>query len=713
MADRVCEGCGGLFQPKRSDSRFCGRMKEVICPICGKVFTTKCSSDQNKKTCSKECASKSAVKSVKLPPKTCEYCGEEFVPTNPAQRYCKKIHYRRCKICGKDFILDTTKCQSDWPTTCSIECRNIAISANNGMKQDEGKQKFRDSCLAKYGVDHPMRVQEIKNKCVQTNLDNHGGTHFNCTEGYRERAEKTNSIRYGCSWPMQSSEIQEKAKCTTLSNFGVSNPSQSSDILCKIQQTNRLKYGTDWAISSPEVIQKSRETCVERYGAEYYQYTDEFKERFKETSLQRYGVSSPTKSKQIQDKIRQTNIERYGAVRCMCLPEYQKRMKQTNNRLYGVDCFTQTREYAHSQMTDPAKVDKWMEFKSDPISFITDNFDPLPTVSQIADLCGVSDTTVWVHVYSSNAGNLVSKYKSSMETEVIEYIQSVRPDVSIQVHDRDVIRPLELDIFIPELNIAFECNPTFTHNSSLGDCWGGPPKSYKYHQIKTNMCEDEGVFLFHIFGYEWLHKRKIIESMISNLLHVSSNKIFARKCRVVEVTSKQCRDFLDTNHRQGFTSSQIKLGLVYEDELVSLMTFSRPRHTIGQKDTSTNTYELSRFCSKLNYNVVGAASKLLKHFVNKYEPNKIVSYSDRSHTKGNLYVCLGFKEVRRSDPNYVWVDTNTDISYHRMNAQKSNIQKFLDEPDLDLNKPESQLMIAHGYVQVFDSGTITWKWVGK
>jgi hypothetical protein len=75
-----------------------------------------------------------------------------------------------------------------------------------------------------------------------------------------------------------------------------------------------------------------------------------------------------------------------------------------------------------------------------------------------------------------------------------------------------------------------------------------------------------------------------------------------------------------------------------------------------------------------------------------------------------LYAILGFKEVRRSDANYVRVNITDDVAYHRMNAQKRNIRKFLQDPEIDLSLTEKQIMEAHGFAQVFDSGTITWEW---
>ena len=300
-----------------------------------------------------------------------------------------------------------------------------------------------------------------------------------------------------------------------------------------------------------------------------------------------------------------------------------------------------------------------------------------------------------------------------MEHELAEFLQSLDENIVFRYHDRSIISPLELDIYLPDHKIAFECNPTFTHNSSRGG-FQTKPISYNYHQIKTNKCEDAGVFLFHIYGHEWTHRKEQIYSMIRNLLSLAENKIYARKCIIREVDAKQTREFLNQNHLQGYSGSKISLGLYYYDELVSIMTFGKMRSTIGTDSSDlSNCWELVRFCSKLNTSVIGGASKLFSYFINRYSPQQIRSFSDRSHTRGNLYSILGFKEIRRSGPNYVWVEESTDISYHRSSTRKASLTKFLKDDSIDLTKTEKQIMEEHGYVQVFDSGTITWEWNSK
>lgn len=300
-----------------------------------------------------------------------------------------------------------------------------------------------------------------------------------------------------------------------------------------------------------------------------------------------------------------------------------------------------------------------------------------------------------------------------MEEEVIRYLKSLDSSIHVVSNTRSVIAPYELDIYLPEYNLAIECNPTATHNSSLADPWNGKPKTWNYHQTKTELCEAEGIFLFHIFGYEWTHKKEIIKSMLRNILNKNCYRVYARSTVVKEVTSEEADKFLIENHRQGRSVCSVRLGLYFDNELVSLMTFGKPRQTIASKSYQ-DSYELIRFCNKLNVSVVGGASKLFKYFLKNYSVERIISYSDRAHTKGNIYPMLGFEKVRTSGAGYVWVDSKTDKSYSRNAAQKNNVRKLFDVDEETIStSTERQIMESNGFVKVYDSGTILWEYSSK
>lgn len=150
------------------------------------------------------------------------------------------------------------------------------------------------------------------------------------------------------------------------------------------------------------------------------------------------------------------------------------------------------------------------------------------------------------------------------------------------------------------------------------------------------------------------------------------------------------------NHIQGGVHSSINLGLYYDDELISLMTFSKPRFNKKYE------WELVRFCNKIGYHVPGAASRLLKHFERQYNPKSIISYADRRWSKGNLYSKIGFKQVSTSKPNY-WYIVDGELE-SRVKYQKHKLNSILEH--FDSSKSEWENMKDNGYNRIFDCGNL-------
>lgn len=256
-----------------------------------------------------------------------------------------------------------------------------------------------------------------------------------------------------------------------------------------------------------------------------------------------------------------------------------------------------------------------------------------------------------------------------------------------------IIKPNQLDIFIPKHNLAIEYNGLYWHNETR------IPNDY--HLNKINVCQKQGIRLIHIFEDEWLNKQEIVKSRLLNILGFTQNKIYGRKTEIKDISNDDARQFLDNNHLQGFTNSTIRLGLFYNNELVSVMLFNKPRLGIG---VSYNGYELTRFASRLNTTIIGGADKLLNYFVNNYKPKQIISYADRRWSQGELYKTLGFTETHTNKPNY-WYIVGKNRK-HRFMFRKERLKK--DGFDT-INKTEHQIMLDRKIYRIYDCGTITYK----
>lgn len=545
------------------------------------------------------------------------------------------------------------------------EIRNCVVCgkpfvATNGMQKVCKDAHFGQCvvCGKQFEIPRSRLLEKDRSKCCSR------------TCSAKLRKQTCNEL-YGGNAPAVSDKVRQKMEETTLARFGVRHAAQSSSVKRKMSQTTRYKYGVDW-----------------------YPQTSDWKIKTSMTSEAKYGSHWPTASDETRNRTINTNLDKYGCPNPM----------QNDGVKF---------KFIRSHMQCEEGADNFFLYRSNPREFIQSlKLDHKPTIYELSRILGVNETTVGSYLYKYDCRDAVEYQVSVMEQEVRDFIYSVDPTIRVNMNIHNIIPPNEIDIYLPEYRIGIECNPTATHNSTVNVFDGGGSTIYpSYHLMKTRKCENVGVFLFHIFGPEWRYSRPIIESMIRNLLEKPERKIYARSCEVRKIDWSTCRNFLDTNHRQGNANSKIRLGLYLGDELVSVMTFGKMRNTIGTDGTDlSDCWELVRFCSLLNTSVVGGASKLFKYFIRNYKPTRIRSFSDRAHTRGRLYEILGFVKLKESTPGYVWVDSKTDISYHRYNAQKHNLKKFLHDEDIDLSKTEKQIMEEHGFLQMFDCGTILWEY---
>lgn len=647
--------------------------------------------------------------------KICQECGQPFEATNGMQKFCNNVHYRKCVVCGNVF--EVTKYHltaKDAKTTCSKKCSAELRKRTNLAKyggvapacSEVIRSKMEQTNLRKYGVKHAAQAEEFKEKTKQTNLEKYGTEYYSQTEeGRQKMSDKWKDEEY-----MRS--VRTKIEQTSLARYGTHSCLGNSKIRDKAKQTYKQKTGYETPFSNPEVREQIKATTAERHGFAYPLQNASILENWKATNLEKYGTENPMQNRGVLEKAQQTCVDRYGNKCFLQSDEGKEKIRQKMIESYGADYFSQSKGWKLSRMLDPSKVDNLIAFRNDPQSFIQDTFTDKPSLRQLSEVLGIHENSVGQLAIEFNIQDSIRYVYSYMEDEVVELLLSIDPDIEIQRNTHKVITPKELDIYLPQYQIGIECNPTSTHNSTVDSFTGGPSTiPYNYHQAKSDHCDAKGVFLFHIFGPEWRYSRDVIESMLRNLLSKNDTKLYARNLVVKEVSSTDSRKFLQANHRQGPGASSVRLGLYDGDILVSLMTFGKMRNTIGTgKDDLSDCWELVRFCNLLNTSVVGGASKLFKYFIRKYSPTRIRSFSDRAHTRGTLYSILGFEEVRKSEPNYVWVDLKTDKAYHRVNAQKQNIKKFLGDDSIDLSKSEREIMTEHGFVRVYDSGTITWEW---
>ena len=396
----------------------------------------------------------------------------------------------------------------------------------------------------------------------------------------------------------------------------------------------------------------------------------------KESNNLKYGVDYPMILEDIQKKTKKTNLEKYGVEYLQQSDYIKNKTKNTILIKYGVDHISKSEEIRLK--TSKISLDK------NYIKYLSENISLLKCDLNNDHLFEINND----NYYHRNRSNLplcticnpIGDCQSIKEKNLHEFIKSI--------YDGEVIKSyrdgLEIDVYIPELKIGFEFNGLYWHSEEWKDRW--------YHLKKTNYFKDRNIRIIHIWEDDWTFREEIIKSQINNWLGLTKNRVFARKCEIREISTKISTHFLNENHIQGKDRSMVKIGLYHNNELVSLMTFNKSE---GREKMEEGGWNLSRFCNRLDNNIIGGASKLLNYFIKKYNPKRIISYSDKDWSLGDLYFKLGFEVSHETKPDYKYIIK--DKRSHKSKYRKSR---------LNTNLTESQFMIQSKLFKIWDCGKI-------
>ena len=450
----------------------------------------------------------------------------------------------------------------------------------------------------------------------------------------------SNLIKYGVENPFQSEDIKNKIKLKNIKTFGVEHPLKNEEIKLKMIQTRIEKNGSGLN------VQKFKQTCIDKYGVDNPNKVKEFKDKASETAIKRYG--NKTNGSQISQTIKTKYIK-----------QIQNTITKNNYTIlsYELDEFNIQCDCGHCFKMNSKMIYARMMYN--------------------IKLCTICNPI----------NNTISNVQSELKAFVVSLIPNLEVLESFKLKNKQ-----ELDIYIPQLNIAFEFNGCYWHSSIF--------KDRMYHVNKLTYSNEQGIKLIYIDQSDWLHKQPIIKSMIKYLVNKIVDRLFARNCEFKIIDNeKDVIDFYNKNHIQGYTQCKINIALVHNECIVSMMSFSR------SKFNKNYEWELTRFANLLGFVVVGSASKLFKYFINKYNPESIVSYSDLFWSSGGIYKVLNFNKAKQSSPSYYYVKKSDLSKHHRFKFRKDNLYKNSN----NIGKTEDEIMLKD-YFKIWDCGKIVWDW---
>lgn len=444
-----------------------------------------------------------------------------------------------------------------------------------------------------------------------------------------------------------------KMKNTNQNKYGVDVPIQNKEIKEKIINTNLEKYGTKTPFESKQIQEKSKETCLKRYNTDYYMKTEEFKQISEDICLKRYGVKKFLQSREILDKTKLSLKEKYNVEHGLQSKEIYNKTQESCLRRYGKKAGTIS---CTNQETRKKMIKTMIKKYGVPYYIMTKN-------------CRVRSNITKPNKFFSEELEQIN-IKSEFEFRLNNY---------------------SYDIHILNTNILLEINPTPYHNVTWHPF--NHPKSFNYHQLKSQVAKENGYRCIHIWDWDDIDK-------IISLLKSKEN-LYARKLQIKEVSKLECKEFLNKYHLQNNCRNQsIRIGLYNGNELVQIMTFGKPRYNKNYE------YELLRLCTKSDYKIIGGSEKLFKYFIEKYNPKSVISYCDNSKFSGKVYERLGFK-FKDFSINKHWynIKTKQHITDNLL-RQRGFDQLF--NTNYGKGSSNEDLMIQNKFVEIYDSGQSTY-----
>lgn len=617
---------------------------EGVCPVCGGPTQFRGLSDGYRKCCSHACFSK-------------------YMKSNPEKERIRQER-REATSLEKYGVKNAggAKSSIEKASRTNLEKRGVRWV----MQDPSVVARSKETCIERY--DATTYVHSVEGAAVveASMLERHGRKNFFAGEEGKEAAKAGMLAAHGVDNSMRMPEVvSRRIEAERRENDGLMFV-QTEKFKTMSRETQHAKFGT-WYSASDEGRRRYRELMMETRGVPEFFQSGEFRDKATATLNKKYDVDNYSQTRMWKEQAEATSLKKWGARHYMqslaarqpAMARYSGILEKWNCRLLDMDskeCVKYRCDRCGGECSEQGQLVVWRD-----VHGITPCTACYPKVSNV----------------------------SVEETALGDFIRSLGFDVTH--YDRDFIGPYGADIVVEPAKLIVEYDGLHWHSELYRDS--------RYHARKTMLAREMGYRLVHVFSDEWVYRGDIVKSRLRHILGAGSgSRVYARKCRVGDVTSAVEKEFLERNHIQGAVRSKWQYGLYDGDRLVALMTFGPGRF-------ERDTVELLRFCCELDTAVVGGAGRLFAAFVDGNPGiSRVVSYADaRWSDDGAFYPRLGFDLVAVSVPGYFIVDG--DVRHNRMRYQRH----LIAGPD-DVGKSEHEITLERGLYRIYDCGQYKYEW---
>ena len=418
---------------------------------------------------------------------------------------------------------------------------------------------------------------------------------------------------------------------------------------------------------------------------------------------EKYGVSRPTIIKWVRA---------FGLANKKSRSEIMEITKKTCQKLYGCDYA------ANADSTKQRRVDACMAKYGVPYTPMIglDNYDILSTKENLSawleryksengkyptrydakDALGISVQCLdeYIRKYGLKDSIIALSAHSLPEREVEDFIRSVLPEEKIKIGARTVIKPYEIDVYLPNRKFGIEFNGAYWHSDASKKNRDG----HDVHRLKSIMAEERGVFLLHVFEHEWTdgfvagpceYNRTALESMIAGYLGIGE-RIAIDECSISAIPAEDAVDFCKKEHLHlASPNIDIAFGIRLNDRLIAVSMYKR-------SDRKGYQWEYLGYLQSPGLLVEDGACRLFNEFLSgiAQDGDAIYHVQDICKEPKCYMECLGFAHKISYSPSYWWVDLRNKKIFGRFRRQTQRTMEHYREC---------------GCHMLYDSGSALWE----
>lgn len=585
----------------------------------------------------------------------CKTCGGK-VRFNPYTRQYQKFCCKECSYNDQDRIkkiADTmeqrygARFAANSPILMAKKKKTLMekYGVDHQSKSPAIKLKKKQTMRDKWGVDNPSQSSEIQQRKIDTNRRKRGVDWAPQDPTVQEKQRQTNQLHWGVDHSLSNPEVRAKAKQTMIEKYGVENPQQNVEIRTATLATNLERYGTEYPAQSDEIKAKMLSTCIERYGSVNWFSSEIGQTALKEIHLAKRGVENPSQDPIVRAKMKQTILDRYGV---------------THNNYIG-------------------KTPEQIEALTDSTKFILAVTGL--TIQAAAEKLGVIESTIYRLSREYDCRSVLAITSRAYEKKITDFLDE--NNINYLTNVRTVIAPLELDIYIPDKNIAIEVGAFFWHCDQYG-------RGSEYHYGKWDRCKEQNIGLFQLFDDELFDNWELTKHKLLRALDISVPVINVNEVEITKCTIEEEQEFLDKWHNPGYSAERTEtIACKFNNKIIAILTI--------------NEFIIEKWATDLTISCPGLLSKALEYLNSTGE---ITVITDNRMNDGQEYKSAGFFESHVIEPKY-WYFKKDSLEDPADYPKEKLIEMFnLDDSVNELS--EIEIMRTQGYNVLWDAGYTLW-----